>query len=236
MSTSSRQPYASLSLSGSKSIRLLELDKPSKVNAGNDSHPLTGALRVVSLQDFPSFTALSYVWGDYSIPDDTILCNNVALRITTNCRDALLQLRKRDEPVVIWVDSICVNQSDDAEKSNQISLMQDIYTWANTVYIWLGTGTAESDCAMDCLSMGWRFRAYLFGSTWASSVSGSELNRHERRKLWKQYHFFGPILLRGKASSGDVSMIRANETLDFLGKIINYCYFICLNGRYNPSK
>ncbi|KAI2628753.1 heterokaryon incompatibility protein-domain-containing protein [Hypoxylon sp. NC1633] len=39
---------------------------------------------------------------------------------------------------LIWIDAICINQKDNAEKADQIKLMDKIYANANTVKIWLG--------------------------------------------------------------------------------------------------
>ncbi|KAI1380401.1 heterokaryon incompatibility protein-domain-containing protein [Hypoxylon crocopeplum] len=38
----------------------------------------------------------------------------------------------------IWIDAICINQEDNAEKAAQVKLMDRIYTNADTVKIWLG--------------------------------------------------------------------------------------------------
>lgn len=38
----------------------------------------------------------------------------------------------------IWVDALCINQNDLAEKSHQIMLMRDIYAKAECVFSWLG--------------------------------------------------------------------------------------------------
>ncbi|KAI0523661.1 heterokaryon incompatibility protein-domain-containing protein [Xylaria bambusicola] len=38
----------------------------------------------------------------------------------------------------VWVDAICINQDDLAERANQVKLMRKIYQAASTVKIWLG--------------------------------------------------------------------------------------------------
>jgi hypothetical protein len=38
----------------------------------------------------------------------------------------------------VWVDAICINQTDDLEKEHQIDLMRDIYSSAREVIMWLG--------------------------------------------------------------------------------------------------
>ncbi|KAF2023231.1 HET-domain-containing protein, partial [Setomelanomma holmii] len=48
-------------------------------------------------------------------------------------------LRKHFGSISIWVDRICINQSDDDERSHQVGLMGLIYRRARTVFIWLGT-------------------------------------------------------------------------------------------------
>jgi hypothetical protein len=153
------QLYADLSLDeGKREIRVLDLDGPSQKSHfwsrnKDDESPLTGRLRVVSLAASPRFTALSYVWGDYSELRDVIVCNDgCRIEITTNCRDALLALRRRFGAVTIWVDAICINQAPNAtEKIPQIQLMEEIYSWAECTYVWLGPGDKKSDKAIDWL-------------------------------------------------------------------------------------
>jgi hypothetical protein len=140
-------------------IRLLELEPLPKKKA-RDTWPLTGRLRVVRLADSPDFAALSYVWGGYSTPQDTLLIHldgrhgaqYAQLNITTNCRDALRELRRKYGEVSVWVDAICINQRDDHEKSWQITLMEEIYSWATPVYVWLGHETERSNRALKWLS------------------------------------------------------------------------------------
>jgi len=39
---------------------------------------------------------------------------------------------------LLWIDAVCINQEDDAEKSFQVSMMGEIYYQADRVIIWLG--------------------------------------------------------------------------------------------------
>ena len=133
---------------GSREIRVFEVTPPNKTNES----ALCGRLRVVDLDDNPNFTALSYVWGKYSIPPHRVSFGSSSIKVTTNCHSALHQLRKSFNPLTIWVDSICINQENIEEKASQIPLMGDIYPMAESVYIWLGEGSPDSDQAIDHLS------------------------------------------------------------------------------------
>ena len=73
----------------------------------------------------------------------------VPLRSTENREAALRQLRGHTRPKNIWVDAVCVNQSDDAERSFRGARMGTIYACATRTWIWLGEKTADSDVAMD---------------------------------------------------------------------------------------
>ena len=146
--------YSSLPLSSKdRCIRILDLDA-----APSSSAPLTGSLRVVSLRTHPRFATLSYVWGPYAAERDVIICRNAdpgsacRIDITANCDAALRQLRDLFGCLSIWVDAVCINQDDIAEKETQIPMMEEIYTWAAPAYIWLGPGTAASDEVMDWFS------------------------------------------------------------------------------------
>ena len=75
------------------------------------------------------FFALSYTWGD---PNDMreILVNDVSVQVTANLEAALRQLQKKapiKAGVKVWIDALCLNQGDDAEKAVQVPRMRDIY-------------------------------------------------------------------------------------------------------------
>ncbi|KAM6510948.1 hypothetical protein FSOLCH5_011396 [Fusarium solani] len=98
-----------------------------------------------------SYSALSYVWGDVS---DTveISVNGSSLKIGRNLHAGLEQLRENGIHDWLWIDSICIQQSDLDEKSYQVGLMRAIFSNADRVYSWLGPGSNGSDAAMDFIS------------------------------------------------------------------------------------
>ncbi|KAI1271662.1 heterokaryon incompatibility protein-domain-containing protein [Xylaria sp. FL0933] len=142
------QLYDSLPVTASeRTIRILDLESPNEPSGVG--FQLIGRLRVVSLKTSPRISALSYVWGAFSQPTPDVLrvrldnSAHVDLDITTNCAAALKQLVSRFGSMSIWVDAICINQVDDVEKSSQVLLMEEIFSWAK-VYVWLGS---ESDAS-----------------------------------------------------------------------------------------
>jgi hypothetical protein len=152
-------PYAQNDLR-QRCIRLLDLD--SSYVKGNN--PLQGSLRVVSLDRNPSYEALSYTWGSDSLfPSRQIICSGATIPITKNCYDALCTLKRNFKVRSIWVDAICIKQTDNTEKSHQLPLMRDIYGKARRVFIWLGNGTEESDEALEWVLDSSRDRSPLVG-------------------------------------------------------------------------
>jgi hypothetical protein len=83
-----------------------------------------------------SFEAVSYTW-DGQQPDVQITCCGKALLVTKNCHSILRGLRRR-EPRALWIDVICIDQSSNEERNNQVRLMGDIYRKADKVLIWPG--------------------------------------------------------------------------------------------------
>lgn len=80
----------------------------------------------------PQFEALSCTWGLQQSPVDLSVessgSNTLALSVTQHLAEALLYLRYKDRPRVLWVDTICVNQQDLEERGLQIMRMADIFS------------------------------------------------------------------------------------------------------------
>lgn len=67
-----------------------------------------------------------------------IECDGQDLSITASLLSALKRHRLRDQPRRLWVDQLCINQDDLAERSQQVQFMNKTYANANRVLIWLG--------------------------------------------------------------------------------------------------
>ncbi|KAF9870431.1 hypothetical protein CkaCkLH20_12098 [Colletotrichum karsti] len=103
------------------------------------------------LSSLPAYNALSYTWGSpiaearfspEPIPV-TILLNGFEFDIFPNLNDALRWIRARDSCDLYWIDAICINQSDTAERGIQVGIMDHVYKLAARVDIWLGSVSDE---------------------------------------------------------------------------------------------
>jgi hypothetical protein len=94
-------------------------------------------LRTVSLDEKPTYEALSYFWGDPT-ETQTILLNRIRFNVTINLYKALLRLRHPFKNRDLWVDAICINQMDIGERSSQVKLMGQIFECASEGLLWVG--------------------------------------------------------------------------------------------------
>jgi hypothetical protein len=107
---------------------------------------------IASLHDHPTYEALSYTWGS-TTPTNTILIDSSEFRVTPNLESALYKIRRDSEPVIIWIDAVCIAQNDADEKSWQVGQMGDVYRQPTQVLVWLGPSSDDSDSAMDTIAL-----------------------------------------------------------------------------------
>jgi hypothetical protein len=88
-----------------------------------------------------TFEALSYVWGSET-RNRRIYCDGYTIDITENLCEALQRLRNPTDVRELWADSICINQENLEEKSQQVAIMGQIYSRASRVLIYLGPDPA----------------------------------------------------------------------------------------------
>ena len=113
----------------------------------------------VSLDEPPPFEAVSYAWGGGE-KDRTLVCGGYPLPVSATVVDFLIALDWQHfiecwdltEPKTLWIDAICINQASVEEKNAQVPRMRTIYHEADQVWVWLGTGTVETNIAFDYLS------------------------------------------------------------------------------------
>ncbi|KAK4448890.1 heterokaryon incompatibility protein-domain-containing protein [Podospora aff. communis PSN243] len=98
----------------------------------------------------PEYEALSYTWGDSS-QKRTIGLNGIDFDVTTNLHAALNRLRLPDSKRLLWVDAICIDQTNTDERAAQVPRMREIYQRAQRVVIWLGMESQDSSLAMSVL-------------------------------------------------------------------------------------
>lgn len=122
-------------------IRVLQI-KP-----GFPDSPIRCTFHVTTLDNLDiSYEALSYAWGTDSHDstheniyfgddndDDT-----QKVGVTPPLANALRRLRLLNEPRHVWADALCINQTDNHEKSLQVSIMGRIYSTCSKGAIWLG--------------------------------------------------------------------------------------------------
>jgi hypothetical protein len=129
---------------GENDIRLLTVSVHEGAPASLELHTYPRAAA-------PEYDAVSYTWGDHTSAT-SVMCNGVSLEIKTNLFRALPFIHDfRPEPRTrpLWVDAICVNQSDYHEKMIHVPRMGEVYENASRTLIWLGEAADNSDLALD---------------------------------------------------------------------------------------
>ena len=119
-------------------FRLIKLKAPSTENGYR--------LETFALDDLPPFFALSYCWGSPR-RSDSIVCNSKPLAVSLHLKLGLAELCSVPslDGCWFWIDQICVNQNDLAERSQQVQLMKEIYSNALTTVVWLGPSQGPCD-------------------------------------------------------------------------------------------
>ncbi|KAH8775313.1 heterokaryon incompatibility protein-domain-containing protein [Diaporthe sp. PMI_573] len=85
-----------------------------------------------------SYEALSYCWGERPRLRNMITVDGKVLFITENLLKALENLRYDTEDRTIWIDAICIDQSNIQERGHQVGWMTKVYEHAFRVLFWLG--------------------------------------------------------------------------------------------------
>lgn len=87
------------------------------------------------------FDALSYAWGSKTGSSPVLLNGGIGnIKVTNSLRAALERLRSDECPRRLWVDQICIDQSNVRERNHQVLLMARLYRQAARVIVWLGQG------------------------------------------------------------------------------------------------
>ena len=98
-----------------------------------------------------TYTAISYAWGDNALPlRKPIICDGSKAFITPTLYSALTRLRYLSSSRLLWADALCVDQSSNQERAQQVQLMKQIYAEARSVVIDLGEVEERDAMLLEC--------------------------------------------------------------------------------------
>lgn len=111
-----------------------------------------------SAEPWRNYIALSYCWGGSG--EEKVICvNGQDFKVTKNLYDFLIFFREERvvSPILgkffLWIDALSINQNDRREKAREVRGMKDIYTAAESVWVWLGK--SAGDLPYDLSSLSW---------------------------------------------------------------------------------
>jgi hypothetical protein len=124
-------------------IRLVE------IHPGNAPADVRCSILHTNLNQAPQYEALSYTWGSNE-DRQTISCgpDGATIDVTSNCKSSLRRLRRSTESRLVWIDAICINQSDIPERNAQVAIMGQIYQKASLVIVDIGETSKDSEAAL----------------------------------------------------------------------------------------
>jgi len=177
--------YKSLPLCSDGSwFRLLEFDFE-LTGAYPNEITIHATMDIYNVGNAPQYKALSYNWGSHD-GSSKIKVNGTLILVTPNLLAALQQLylnQSRNGKSKLWIDAICINQSDNREKNHQVMRMKEIYTNAVEVIVWIGKLDNLSSIAFDTLE-----RFSIYDSTQDGSATYKDiLDTIEERRTAVQY-------------------------------------------------
>lgn len=149
------EPFQYASSIGQDSIRLLRVKPSGLLTFGQPKLELL--CETFPLEKLPDvdYFALSYTWGPsnaqgaaYTDTDKCkLLINGGIFDVYPNLFDALCEMRTFfiGYPVYVWIDALCINQNDVAERASQVNIMDRIYKHASYTLVWLGKPTSPNE-------------------------------------------------------------------------------------------
>ncbi|KAN0113244.1 HET domain containing protein [Hyaloscypha variabilis] len=169
------QVYTSLQTAGRNQLRLVTL-----LPSPTQDATIQCTLSIRSLKDQSlAYEALSYEWGDPNSSQHEILLDGQPFNVRRNLWQALRSLRTELSARTLWIDAICINQEDFAERNHQVAMMGNIYNFASSVRVWLGEKGENSREAFLLLHEIWE----SFEEVSRPSTEGYEKAQALRKKL-----------------------------------------------------
>lgn len=162
----------------------------------------------------PSYFALSYTWGDPKAPLRDIELNGQPFKVRQNLFDFLQRFdstcdawiedfetlsidsgssrrlaafaedMKSKKRKFLWIDALCIDQSSNIEKTNQVRRMNEIFGRAEFVVVWLPSGSPVS-----------KVKGGNIAETGVQAASVATRRAIPTQGWWKKKHYAGPTKL-----------------------------------------
>lgn len=123
-----------------REIRLIVIDP------GCIQDTIRCAMHTVSLLErpLPIYDTISYVWGD-ATSRGIVYINDHKLDIPLSAEAVLRRMRDTECERTVWIDSLCIDQTNKIDRNYQVQLMCDIYSSTNMGLIWLGEDNGHAE-------------------------------------------------------------------------------------------
>ncbi|KAK4953242.1 hypothetical protein LTR10_008948 [Elasticomyces elasticus] len=115
--------------------------------AVDEDEPIRALLEHTNIDEPCNYDAISYCWsrredGRAELIQD-IQCNGHVVPVTDTAEEAIKSFRRPDRERVLWLDALCINQSDIRERTQQVSMMataDDVHVFLKWVWTLGGRG------------------------------------------------------------------------------------------------
>ncbi|KAE9362832.1 HET-domain-containing protein [Stipitochalara longipes BDJ] len=192
-------------------IRLLKIHLA--LQAIRYSEPVKCSLITTSLDEAPTYRALSYTWGTQPAVED-ISVDGRRFKVTPNLEDALMQLRDNSVEI-IWIDAICINQDNLAERNEQVSKMRTVYERADEVLVWLGSSISEASLAFDLFEELCEYRDSREDVEKILRDESKRKGRQEIISLFRRPYWFRLWVIQEIHSAKDATILCGQRTIDW---------------------
>ena len=125
-----------------KEIRLLVLEPGS----GLDPIQCKFEQAFLSGDTKPAYDTISYVWGDPAFRGSVHL-GDYELSVPISAERSLRHIRLANRERTLWIDAVCINQSNIAERGSQVAHMREIYLGSIMNHILLGDGEDDASAS-----------------------------------------------------------------------------------------
>jgi hypothetical protein len=150
------------------SIRLIKVE-------GSKDSPIYTLLHT-TLDKAPPYETLSYVWGSPERRHPLELRDGTVLHITHTLRDILPKIHAYITTGYLWIDQLCINQANSAERGVQVALMGMVYSSCYGVIVWLGIERCR-EMQLTSQVFGWDARGLKPNSTSYPAPVGPDVIR-----------------------------------------------------------